>query len=138
MSETRRTPRRRTNESPPSHQDILNRLEALVDRFDKSEADRANFRVEQAITQQRMTQSLADLFQKFEDLEDKFGEEPQSDGAGGRGLIGDLRRLARDVRSLMDLRLQVVGAVGALVLTGTLLVLGATKWIEGIVKGASA
>ncbi|RAK68835.1 hypothetical protein [Phenylobacterium kunshanense] len=113
------------------------RLEALVERFDKSEADRANFRIEQAITQQRMTQGLADLFQKVEDLEVKLGEEPDSDGNGGRGLIGDLRKVSRDVRALMDLRLQVVGAVGALVLTGTLLVLGATKWIEGIVKGAS-
>lgn len=66
------------------------------------------------------------------DLSVKLGEEPDADGKGGRGLIGDVRKMGRDVSQLMDLKKMGMGAVAAVVFFGALILLGVTHWIQSI------
>lgn len=63
----------------------------------------------------------------------KLGEEPDSDGKGGKGLIGDVRKTSRDVSALMDLRNRGVGFLAAIGLTSTLLILGVIHWVQQVV-----
>jgi hypothetical protein len=67
-------------------------------------------------------------------VENRLGTEPDSDGRGGKGLIGD-------VRALMALKLKGLGFLAAIVLTGAILVYGLIYWIQSIVgkvPGATA
>lgn len=55
----------------------------------------------------------------------KLGAEPDSDGHGGKGLIGD-------VRSLVALRAYGIGFIAAIGLTGAVLIFGIVHWIQSI------
>lgn len=125
---------RATGRAPTNH-DIMRRLEALARSFEHSEQDRASHREAQAESLRRLTESTGDTAEAIKQIEHKLGEEPNSDGSGGRGLIGDLRKTSRDVSALMDLRRTALGFVAAVTLFGAMIVLGATHWIEGVVKG---
>lgn len=105
---------------PPTNRDIIRQIEALVEAVDTLASSAG-------VTAAAVTA-----------IKDKLGDEPNSDGSGGKGLIGDLRKTSRDVGALMDLRRTALGFIAAVTLFGALIVLGATKWIEGIVTGAKA
>lgn len=65
-------------------------------------------------------------------MNEKLGAEPLSDGSGGKGLIGDLRKLSQTVAQLLDLKKMGIGAVGGISLFGTLIILGFMHWVQGI------
>lgn len=66
------------------------------------------------------------------DMQQKLGNEPDSDGKGGKGLIGDLRKATRDLAQLMDLRSKGIGAFAALALFGAVILLGVIHFIQNI------
>lgn len=104
----------------PIHADIVVRLE----------------RIEEAIG--HITRALGVVGEAVEKIEDKFGVEPDSDGNGGRGLIGDMRKTARDVQGLVDLRNKGIGAVAAVSLFGVLIIAGIVFWIQKVAPAAKA
>lgn len=122
----------------PTNNDIMRLLEDLTRKFEASERDRASHRDRTSDAMQRLAETSRITAEAVEKIEEKLGEEPNSDGSGGKGLIGDLRKHGRDLQSLLDLRRMALGAVAAVTLFGTLIVLGAVQWIEGIVKGANS
>lgn len=67
---------------------------------------------------------------RLDTIEKRLGQEPDSDGKGGKGLIGD-------VRALMNLRSTFWGAVAAAVLFGPILVLGLVQWVQSILPKAA-
>jgi len=123
----------------PSHADILDQITA-------NERERDEFRRESAKTTHEIFRQLKDVSTALDGLKASvsktetavqavvhaLGEEPTTDGAGGRGLIGDIRKTSRDMQSLMDLRKMGLGAIGAVVLFGTLIVFGITYWIKSL------
>lgn len=124
-----------------SHNDLQADIRALSARFEKAEADRATYREETAKTLRAMAESLVINGSALEAIEIKLGEEPDSDGNGGRGLIGDVRRAARHIQDLMGLQKVgkgVFATVGVFfTVFGGLIVLGVGKWIVDLVKGAT-
>lgn len=86
----------------------------------------------QQTDRQNANDQLSKLNEGLDDVVAKLGCEPDSDGRGGRGLIGDQRKMARDLRGLMDLKTMGVGAVGAVTLFGALILLGLVHWIQAI------
>lgn len=79
---------------------------------------------------------IRDLKATCDALSAKLGEEPNSDGEGGRGLIGDLRKTTREVGSLKSLKTMGIGAIAAITFLGALVVLGIRSWIADIAGGA--
>lgn len=120
-----------------SNAEILRRLAVIATRLDEEAHDREAFRQAQAVRADALQRTLLVQGEAIERLEIKLGEEPDSDGNGGRGVIGDLRRTAKDMRALMDLRAKGMGAIAAIGLFAAVIMLGVTHWIEGLVKGAS-
>lgn len=76
---------------------------------------------------------LAKLTAEVGRLTNLLGSEPQSDGSGGSGLIGDLRSTARDVAGLKSLKTLGTGFVSALTVFGALIFMGVQEWISNIV-----
>lgn len=114
-----------------SHNDLQADIRELAAQF-------ATYREESAKTMRAFAEAARVTSEAVERIEDRLGEEPDSDGQGGRGLIGDLRRQGRDMRSLMDLRKFGMGAVMGVSLFGALIILGVIHWVEGLVKGAAS
>jgi hypothetical protein len=122
-----------------SHNDLQADIRALSNRFEKAEAERAAYREDTARTLRAMADSLRVTGEALEAIETKLGEEPDSDGNGGRGLIGDVRRSARHIQDLMGLQKVgkgVFATVGVFfTVFGGLIVLGVGKWIVDLVGG---
>lgn len=123
-----------------SHNDLQADIRALAKRFEKAEAERAAYRDDTAKTLRGMAESMAITGTALEAIEVKLGEEPDSDGNGGRGLIGDVRKAARQIQDLMGLQKVgkgVFATVGVFfTVFGGLIVLGLGKWIVDLVGGA--
>lgn len=79
-----------------------------------------------------MTVLRAELKRDTHSLHVKLGKEPNSDGSGGEGLIGDFRKVTADVRSLMDLRSKGLGFIAAVALFGALIMLGVVQFIQNV------
>lgn len=120
-----------------SNLEISRQLAALSARLDDEARDREAYRQAQAKRDETLHRILSVHGEAIERVEVKLGEEPDSDGNGGRGVIGDLRRTARDMRALMDLRAKGMGAIAAIGLFAAVIMLGVTHWVEGLVKGAT-
>lgn len=88
--------------------------------------------VRQQTDRQNANDELSKLNGLVGDVAEKLGCEPDSDGRGGKGLIGDTRKMARDLRGLMDLKTMGVGAVGAVTLFGALILLGLVNWVRAV------
>lgn len=86
----------------------------------------------QQTDRQNANDQLAKVNTGLADVVEKLGHEPDSDGRGGTGLIGDTRKMARDLRGLMDLKTMGVGAVGAVTLFGALILLGLIHWVQAV------
>lgn len=67
---------------------------------------------------------------------EKLGEEPDSDGKGGKGLIGDVRKMNRDLTGLLDLKSKGLGFIAAVVLFGAIIVAGLIHMVQGVTGGA--
>ena len=76
--------------------------------------------------------SIAALSAQIAKFEATLGTEPDSDGGGGNGLIGDVRKVIRDVHDLKNLKLMGTGFVSALTLFGALIFMGIGQWITGL------
>lgn len=70
-------------------------------------------------------------------LSSSLGEEPDADGRGGKGLIGDVRKMSRDITGLMSLRDKGLGAIAAIGLFGALIILGVTHWVQSVVSSGA-
>jgi hypothetical protein len=64
-----------------------------------------------------------------------LGAEPDADGRGGSGLIGDVRKLGRELGQLASLKTMGVGFVAALSIFGALILLGVAHWVQSIATG---
>jgi hypothetical protein len=122
-----------------SHNDLQADIRALKMAFEKAEGERATYREETAKTLRGMAESLAITGTALEAIEVKLGEEPDSDGNGGRGLIGDVRKAARQIQDLMGLQKVGKGVFATIgvffTVFGGLIVLGIGKWIVDLVGG---
>lgn len=58
--------------------------------------------------------------------------EPSSDGKGGSGIWGEVKRTQNDVAGLLDMKKQGVGFVAAVALFATLIILGIKGWVQGL------
>lgn len=65
-------------------------------------------------------------------MTEKMGCEPDADGKGGKGLIGDVRKMNRDLSQLMNLKTMGVGFIGAVTIFGALILLGVAHWIQSL------
>lgn len=122
----------------PTNRDIQALIEGLTARFEATERERDAYRVSQGALSGQVANTLRVLGEAIERIEDRLGEEPDSDGNGGRGLVGDVRRQRKDIQSLLDIRRMAMGAVVAVSLFGALIVLGVTQWVENVVDGTKA
>lgn len=80
-----------------------------------------------------------DLFRLQGDIgriDEKLGKEPNSDGKDGEGLIGDVRKLARDQASLMSLRDKGLGFIAAIALCGAVLIAGLVHLVQAVTHTA--
>jgi hypothetical protein len=94
-----------------THNDILRRI-------DEEARDREAFRRQSAETTDALLRTLQTLGQAVEGIEVRLGEEPDSDGAGGRGILGDLAQIKRKVLAFDLLRARVLGGVSVAVTLG--------------------
>jgi hypothetical protein len=69
-------------------------------------------------------------------LASRIGQEPNSDGEGGTGLVGDVRKLKRDMNGLMNLKAQGAGFLAALTIFGSLILLGVSHWVQNLIHAA--
>ncbi len=122
-----------------SHNDLQADIRALKLAFEKAEGERAAYREETAKTLRGMAESLTITSTALEAIEIKLGEEPDSDGNGGRGLIGDVRKSARQIQDLMGLQKVGKGVFATIgvffTVFGGLIGLVIGKWIVDLVGG---
>lgn len=72
------------------------------------------------------------LYAQNRALVQRIGQEPDSDGKNGTGLVGDVRRLQRVMTSLMELKARGAGFLAALGVFGALILLGVAHWVQQI------
>lgn len=104
---------------------LRDQIKALSDQFTAHTAQTARDR-------DMLAKAIGGLSNTVQGLSDHLGEEPDTEGHGGSGLTADVRKLSRDLRTIIDLRNKGLGAVGAVVVFGALIILGVTRWVENI------
>lgn len=127
----------------PTHADLAALLEArlakLYERLDEEAKDRDAYRRQAADRDAAFRRTITVQGDAIETLEKAIGEEPDSDGRGGRGIIGDLRKAARQIDDLLGLQKVGKGVFAAIgvffTVFGVFIVLGITKWILDLTNG---
>lgn len=115
-----------------AEEQLLARFDDLLERFDRTEQERSAWRAHHDQAINTLSRTVAVVSETVESIEQKLGEEPDSDGNGGRGLIGDVRKQHRDIQGLLNLRSMAVGAVAAVSLFGALIIAGVIHFIQNI------
>jgi hypothetical protein len=80
---------------------------------------------------QEVRDNMGKMQRQHEALMDAIGK-PADDGKGGSGLFGEVLRLKSDVKGLLDLKTKGLGFIGAIVLFGSLIVLGIKGWVADL------
>ncbi len=79
--------------------------------------------------QAQVLERLGDIQSQLALLSERVGHE-SDDGSGGTGLTGRLIRTEAKVDELTGLRNKAIGAVAAVTLVSTLLLLGLKAWVH--------
>lgn len=90
---------------------------AILARIDEEAKARDVWRRESAENTQALLRTLQTLGQAVEGIEVRLGEEPESDGSGGRGILGDLAQIKAKVMAYDLLKAKVLGGISVAVVT---------------------
>ena len=83
---------------------------------------------------QQTNDALAVMSAQLAKHQEILGREPNSDGHGGAGLLGDLGNVVRDVHDLKNLKLMGAGFVSAVTLFGALIFMGIGQWFTNLMS----
>jgi hypothetical protein len=81
-----------------------------------------------------LNRSQAEANAKLDRLIGLFGDESE-DGAGGKGLVGEVRRQGKRIGSLEGDRNKFWGAMGALTLAAGVVVATLRAWVQSLLHG---
>ena len=136
-----------------THKEILDTFEHKLDDFSRDmkahEKDRDVFRKESAVFQAKVFEELEKVSKElhkatvavnhisteFSTLMKYMGKEPNSDGSNGEGFIGDMRKMAVDVKALVVFRKVFWAVVVVIGIISPLVIAGLVYFVDRIARG---